>query len=69
MPTTIPDVSPAIAAGASPANVTLMREKVLAVICDPDFIVVTFIAAVGLLVAAFLTAYLPFASDAASLLS
>lgn len=68
MPTSIPMNSRSIATTAADAHVVFWHEKILAVLRDPDFVSVSIIIVVGLLLAVLLTAYLPFPGDPAALL-
>ena len=65
MRTTIPGGSPALIVDSSTDR---RREKeFIALINDPEFIAIAIWAAVGILVAAFLTVYLPLSQDVALL--
>jgi hypothetical protein len=65
MPTTIPGGSPAVIADSSTDR--RRTKKFIAVINDSEFIAIAIWAAVGILVAAFLTVYLPLSQDVALL--
>jgi len=65
MPTTIPVSSAAVIDDSSTDSRT--KQEFIAVIYDPEFIAVAIWAAVGILVAAFLTVYLPLSQEVALL--
>jgi hypothetical protein len=65
MPTTIPGGSPALTIDSSTDR--RRKKEFIALINDPEFIAIAIWAAVGILVAAFLTVYLPLSQDVALL--